>query len=495
MSLAGSKMSTSVNPERDERHVRPALRALADRAFSRAAGAPLIGGNHVRLLKDARENYPAWLDAIRAAKQYVHFESYIIHEDATGREFAEALIAKAREGVRVRLIYDWMGGFWKASRRFWTHLRAGGVEVRCYNPPRFESPIGWVSRDHRKMLAVDGRVGFITGLCVGRMWVGDPLKKLDPWRDTGVEVRGPAVSEIEQAFAQIWAMMGEPIPGCELAGRETVAPAGNMDMRVVATLPATAGMFRFDQLVAALARRRLWLTDAYYGGMAAYVQALRAAARDGVDVRLLVPNGTDIPILRPLSRAGYRPLLEAGVRVFEWNGTMVHAKTAVADGQWARVGSTNLNIGSWLGNCELDAVIEDGPFAREMEGMYLEDLTNATEIVLDAKQKVRAPGEPRHPRPVVTSGSGSAGRAAAGAVRIGNTIGAAFTNRRVLEPVEARTTVIIGVLLLAFGLLFAFFPRALAYPLVVASVWIALALLYRGYRLYSLGKPQDRRDR
>jgi cardiolipin synthase len=487
-------MSTStINSERDERQVRPALRALADRAFSRAAGAPLIGGNCVRLLKDAQENYPAWLEAISAAKRHVHFESYIIHEDDTGREFAEALIAKAREGVHVRLIYDWMGGFGKASRRFWTHLGTGGVDVRCYNPPRFESPFGWLSRDHRKMLVVDGEVAFITGLCVGRMWVGDPRKNLDPWRDTGVEVHGPAVSEIEQAFAQIWAMMGEPISECELGSIGTVASAGNMDVRIVATLPATAGMFRFDQLVTALARERLWLTDAYYAGMAAYVQALRAAARDRVDVRLLVPNGTDVPMLRTLSRAGYRPLLEAGVRVFEWNGTMVHAKTAVADGQWCRVGSTNLNIASWLGNCELDVVIEDETFAGEMEEMYLQDLTNATEVVLDAKQRVRAPGEPPHPRPTVASGSGSAGRAAAGAVRIGHTIGAAFTNRRVLEPLEARTTVIMGVLLLALAALVAFFPRTFAYVLAVASGWIAMALLYRGYRLYSNKKPQDRR--
>jgi cardiolipin synthase len=129
------------------------------------------------------------------------------------------LIAKAREGVRVRLIYDWMGGFGKTSRRFWNHLRADGVEVRCYNPPRFDSQLGWLSRDHRKMLAVDGRTAFITGLCIGRMWVGDPQKKLEPWRDTGIEVRGPAVSEIEQAFAQVWAMMGEPIPEGELASR------------------------------------------------------------------------------------------------------------------------------------------------------------------------------------------------------------------------------------------------------------------------------------
>ena len=133
----------------------------------------------------------------------------------------------------------------------------------------------------------------------------------------------------------------------------------------------------------------------------AYVQALNAAAGDGVDVRLLVPSATDLPILRPVSRAGYRPLLQAGVRIFEWNGTMLHAKTAVADGHWARVGSTNLNVSSWFGNCELDAVVEEESFAAEMEVMYLQDLENATEIVLDTKRKVRPAGEPGRapPRP------------------------------------------------------------------------------------------------
>ena len=283
--------------EQGEPQSRSALSHIASRAFSRTAGAPLIPGNHVRLLRDAQENYPGWLEAISRAQQHVHFESYIIHEDDTGREFADALIAKAREGVHVRLIYDWMGGLGKTSPRFWTRLRTGGVEVRCYNPPHFDSPFGWLSRDHRKMLTVDGRVGFITGLCVGRMWVGDAKKHLEPWRDTGVEVRGPAVSQIEEAFAQIWAMMGEAIPESELSGGDNKVVAGNMDMRVVASLPATAGMIRSDELVAALARNTLWLTDAYYAATTSYVQALRAAAMDGVDVRLLVPNGTDIPIL------------------------------------------------------------------------------------------------------------------------------------------------------------------------------------------------------
>ncbi|MGH9664879.1 MAG: phospholipase D-like domain-containing protein, partial [Bryobacteraceae bacterium] len=401
-----------------------------------------------------------------------------------GREFAVALIAKSRQGVRVRVVYDWMGGFGKTSRRFWNRLRASGVEVRCYNPPRPDSPLGWVSRDHRKMLAVDGQVGFITGLCVGKMWVGDPEKNIQPWRDTGVEVRGDAVAHIEQAFGQIWATMGDPIPRGELALPGDSTRAGDVSLRIVATVPATAGLLRLDQLVSALARKRLWLTDAYFAGTTIYIQALKAAAADGVDVRLLLPNGTDIPILRPLSRAGYRPLLEAGVRVFEWNGTMLHAKTAVADGRWARVGSTNLNVASWFGNCELDAVVEDEGFAAQMEEMYLEDLTNATEIVLDSKHKIRAPGEPRHPRPGATSGGGSAGRAAAGALRIGNTVGAAFMNRRVMEAVEARIAVTAGLLLLGLAIFVAFFPKALAYPAIFAAAWAGLALLFKGYKLY-----------
>jgi cardiolipin synthase len=460
------------------------MRILSGPAFSRAAGAPLIEGNHVRLLKDARENYPAWLEAIRSARRHIHFESYIIHEDSAGHRFAEALIDKARQGVQVRLIYDWMGGFGKTSRRFWNTLRSNGVQVRCYNPPRFDSPFGWLSRDHRKMIAVDGEIGFVSGLCVGRMWEGIPEKNIDPWRDTGVEIRGPAVADLEEAFADVWAMTGEPIPDEQGMRKEDLSRAGTVSMRLVASVPATASMLRLDQMVASNARSRLWLTDAYYVGMTTYVQALKGAARDGVDVRLLVPNGTDIPLLKPLSRAGYRPLLQSGVRIFEWNGAMVHAKTAVADGRWARVGSTNLNPSSWIGNCELDAVIEDESFAQAMEEMYLQDLKNATEVVLDVKQKIRAPGAPRHRHPVTTSGGGSGGRVAAGAIRIGNAVGAAFTGRRVLEPAEARVMTVMGLSLLLLAAFLIFFPGVLVYPLLIVFAWLGITLMYRGYKLY-----------
>jgi len=468
----------------DERIVLLRMRELAVGAFSRIAGAPLIGGNLVRLLENGRDNYAAWLAAIRAAREHIHFENYFVREDATGLEFAEALAQKARAGVHVRIIYDWVGNLGRASRHFWRGLRDAGVEVRAYNPPRLSSPLALVSRDHRKMLVVDNEVGFIAGLCVGGMWVGDPARNVDPWRDTGVEIRGPAVSEIERAFVHMWGHTGAAIP----PPATNPPPAGDVSVRIVSSEPYTGGMMRLDQLVSALARERLWLTDPYYSGTSTYVSALRSAARDGVDVRLLVPRTTDVPLVKAFSQAGYRTLLEAGVRIFEWNGRMVHAKTAVADGTWARVGSTNLNVSSWLGNCELDAIIEDASFAAQVEEMYLRDLANTTEVVLDERRKVRAPGRPPRelaPRQRGERGVGSASRAAAGAVRIGRAIGAALTDRRLLGPVEARLTTSGGVILCLLAALVAIFPRALAWPAAVLGAWGGLALLLRGIRLWA----------
>lgn len=455
--------------------------SLADQASSRTAGAELVAGNAVRLLKDAAENYPAWLEAIRSARKWVLFESYIVHEDAAGREFAEALAAKAREGVRVRLLYDWMGGLGKASRGFWQALREAGVEVRCFNPPRIAEPLAWLRRDHRKSLVVDDCVAFVSGLCVGRMWVGDPGRGVEPWRDTGVEVRGPAVAQVARAFAAVWAETGPPLSRDE--GAFPAPPeAGDVALRIVANTPFRASALRLDTLVAALARRTLWLADAYFAGTSLYVQALRAAACDDVDVRLLVPGaGSDIGIVQAISRAGYRPLLEAGVRVFEWSGPMMHAKTAVADGHWARVGSTNLNVASWLGNWELDVVVEDDNFGAAMEEMYLRDQAQATEIVLGRRRKVVHVEQPSLP-PARRAG-GSAGRAAAGALRIGNTIGAAFTARRTLGHEEASLAGRTGALLAALGLATALLPRLVAYPLAAAVFWLGLALLVKAYRL------------
>ncbi len=456
-------------------------RQLANQAFSRASGAPLRSGNHVRLLKDAAENYRIWLETIREAQQSVHVEMYFIRDDAIGQQFADALSAKASAGVAVRVLYDWMGGLGKTSRAFWRRLRASGVDVRCYNPPRFDQPFGWILRDHRKLIVVDGHVGFVPGLCIGQEWAGDPARSIEPWRDTGVELRGPAVADLEAAFAEAWAAAGDPLPP-EVLDAPPPLPSGDVDVRVIATLPRSAELLRVDQLVAAMARETLWLTDAYYAGTVSYVQTLRAAAHDGVDVRLLVPSATDIPLLRPITRAGYRLLLEAGVRVFEWNGSMLHAKTAVADGRWARVGSTNLNLASWMTNRELDLVVENVGFAQQMQAMFEADLTNATEIVLE-RSHVRA--QHRVPRPRRRAGgSGSAGRVVAGAVRISNTVGAAIANTRVLESAEASLALMAGTALVAIGAVALWEPRLIAWPLAAIALWIALVLTWRGLVLW-----------
>lgn len=470
--------SRSPTPPSALPHARNRIRAFAEQALSRAAGAPLIGGNSVRLLKDAGENYPAWGAALAGARRSILFENYIVADDDVGRSFVSALAERARAGVRVYALYDWMGALGAASRRLWEPLRSAGGEVRCFNPPRLESPLGWLSRDHRKMIAVDGEVGFVTGLCVSRKWMGDPARGRDAWRDTGIELRGPAVAEVERAFSETWAAAGPPMSGTGPASPDTIAPVGDMTVRVLAAEPNLAALYRLDQLIAAMARRTLWLTDAYFVGVSPYVQALRAAALDGVDVRLLVPGASDLPVVSPLSRAGYRPLLEAGVRVFEWNGSMLHAKTAVADGRWARVGSTNLNIASWLGNYELDVTIEDERFGAMMQQVYEGDLAHATEIVLASRNRVRAAA----PRPAVRRG-GSASRAAAGALRLGNSVSAAITNRRVLGPAEAGTMAKVGVVLLVLATVAVLWPLAVAVPAAVLGAWLALALLAKAWRL------------
>lgn len=465
------------------------LRLLAEQALSRAGGAPLVPGNAARILKDAGEHYPAWLAAIGTARRSIFFENYIFADDEVGREFITALVTKAREGVRVRLIYDWLGSF-TTSQRLWQPLLDAGGEVRAFNPPRLASPFGWLARDHRKMLTVDGRIGFVTGLCVSSKWLGGPAKGIPPWRDTGIEVRGPGVAGIEQAFAQTWAASGAPLAAEELTGSGQITEAGDVSLRVLPAVPNVAGLYRLDQLIAAMARERLWLTDAYFVGVASYVQALRAAALDGVDVRLLVPGSSDLALLSPLSRSGYRPLLEAGIRVFEWNGSMLHAKTAVADSRWARIGSTNLNIASWLSNYELDVAVEDARFARAMEEMYEEDLANATEIVLDARNRVCATDNGVRSR-YHRSAGGSTARAAAGALRIGNTAGAAIADRRALGPAEAGLMTGVAVILFAWTIVSILWPFVIALPLALVALWSAISLLVRARKLHADGRRQS----
>jgi cardiolipin synthase len=421
----------------------PGGRPLAEQALSRAAGAPLSSGNAIELLIDAQANFDAWLAAIRSAQRSIFLANYIIRSDTIGHEFLDALCERARAGVHVCVMRDWLGCLGQSGTHFWRPLVDAGGQVRVWNPFDPLSPFGWINRDHRKLVSVDGRIAFISGVCISEKWLGNPARGIPPWRDTGVA------------------------------------------LRVIATHPNSTGMYRLDQMIAALARERLWLTDAYFVGVPPYVRALANAAGDGVDVRLLVPGTSDLPPVAAISRGGYRPLLASGVRVFEWNGSMLHAKTAVADARWARVGSTNLNLASWLGNCEIDVAVEDHGFARALAAQYERDLENATEIVLSRRRVRRDPQSP--PRERIRRGKpggrGSAGRGAAGALRLAHSVGAVLNQRRL--PSGGETGPLLGgalalLVLTAIGVLW---PRAIAWPLAALALWIALGLAVRWLRV------------
>ena len=461
------------SPDLGER--RQMSRIIVEQLFSRVAGAFPIEGNSLRLLCDGEENYGAWLAAIAAARHCVHFENYIFRNDPIGRRFAEALAAKAKEGVAVRVLYDWMGCFGQVPRPLLASAQecrgrgpvlqspASGQSVRVAEPATTARPSAWMARSDSS-----------PGCAFAKVWVGDPSRKLPPWRDTGVELRGPAVADLYAAFAQSWAEAGGSVPA---DGGRVVPPAGDVSVRVIGSRPNSMGLYRFDQLIAGMARRSLWLTDAYFVGTTSYVRTLCDAAADGVDVRLLVPGASDIPVAKAMSRAGYRPLLEAGIRVYEWNGPMLHAKTAVADGRWARIGSSNLNIASWMGNWELDVAVEDEGFAAEMERMFERDLQGATEIMLDlggVHSKHQKPGPARR---------GSPGRLAAGAVGLGSAVGAAITNHRALGPAESKVMAAGAGILLMLAAVAVAAPRLLTIPLAVLAVWIGVTLLIRAWRL------------
>jgi cardiolipin synthase len=472
-------------------------RAAIETALERATGGVLSRGNQVRLQFDGPYTFDTWIEAIRGARRFVHFENYILRNDRTGHRFRDALIAKAREGIEVRVLYDWMG-CWATPRRFWKPFREAGVEVRAYNPPSVTDPFGLLQRDHRKLVCVDGEVAFAGGFCVGNEWAGTETEP--PWRDTGVEIRGPAAVVATHAFEKIWALMGAPVePSLRLDPADAPA-AGDTAVWLIEGEPGRARVYRAIQLIAATARERMWITDPYFVTPKPVLEALIAAARDGVDVRVLVPARNNWPWVGSLVRGGYRTLLEAGVRVFEWQGPMIHAKTSVTDGLWCRVGSTNLNRANLLGNWEIDVGIVDRSLGTALEGLFLADLMSSVEIVLpgalsDRPQFVEPEADPEGPegppresleptglmdrldrvkRP--TSQGGSSGWRMASVLRASSTLGEAIAGRRTMgrESRTALSTAAVGVLIIAT--LAAFFPVVFGWAMAAVLGWLGIVL-------------------
>ena len=458
--------------------------------LSRASGAPLRAGNQLDVLLDADQNYPSWLDAIAAARRTIHLEMYIVHNDVIGRKFRDALVERAKAGVSVRVLYDWFGALRPSSFRFWAPLAAAGGEVRVVNPPRFETLLGLFSRDHRKLLAVDGRIAFISGLCIGDDWIGDASRGQAPWRDTGVRIEGPAVKDAEEAFAASWGMWGSPLPEAPPESGEE-GSSGDVDLRVIATAPDRPTLYRLELAMLGVARERIWLTDAYFMGTSTYIESLAAAANAGVDVRLLLPNNSDVAWVGNASRTLYRRLLEAGVRIFEWNGPMIHSKTAVGDGRFVRIGSTNLNVSSWIGNWELDVAVEDESIGAQMEAIYERDLENATEVILTDSHRVRlssprareAP-RPRGRRSLSRRVGGSANRMVKDMTLAGSVLGSAVRGYRPVGPAEAAALAWFGAVGLLLSFVVFWWPRSLSWPAAVIGAWVALSLLVRAWRAH-----------
>lgn len=461
---------------------------VAERTRARVSGAPLREGNRLELLQNGPRAFDEWVAEIERAERWVHLENFIFKAGEVGSRVGDALKAKAREGVPSRLLYDRVGSQ-ETAAAVWRDLREAGVEVRAFNRFSPLRPLEFVLRDHRKSLVVDDAYASVGGICIADEWIARAPDTGLPYRDTAVGIRGPAVADVDEAFRDTWGLYGSPVPDEEGARIEAILPAGEEKVRVVAQEPGKMRMARVLQVIAAGAAERLWIADAYFVAGPTLNQALMSAARDGVDVRLLLPATNDVRAVSVVSRTGYRELLEAGVRIFEYGGLMMHAKTSVADGWVSRVGSTNLNVTGLVTDWELDVLVEGKAFGRRMEEMFEEDLADSREMLLASAARNRSPkpdrqvnrARPRTHRrlwPVDSSGSGS--RALATAARAG---GSAFTGSSAeLERHERTAVAAVGGTLLGAALVGARFPRLLAWPLAAVAGLVGISGLSRALR-------------
>ena len=363
------------------------------RGLWRIAAADVSSGNRVRLLHDGPETFDAMIELIDGAKHSVALESYIFRSDEVGARFADALTTAAVRGVKVRVITDWVGAR-GTSQRFFNNLRRAGVDIRVFNPPGFRAWLGLLPRDHRKLLVIDDRIGVTGGVGIGREWLqGLTGHRRSRWRDSAIRIQGDAAGDMLQAFDNMWMR----VTGRERRGMHRRAKkrshGAHLDpstheaslVGIIEGEPWRWRIARALQMQAIAAERSIWIASAYFTPSLSEVEALVGAARDGVDVRVLVPSNNDHPWVTMLTRRYYRTLLMNGVRVWEWKGEMMHAKTSVVDGRWLRVGSTDFNMLGVAVNYELDAIVEDPAIGHQAEQRFLEDLDHSKEITIRSR--------------------------------------------------------------------------------------------------------------
>ncbi|OZI32786.1 cardiolipin synthase B [Bordetella genomosp. 1] len=371
------------------------------------SGAPLVQGNAVRLLADGPATYKAMLGAIAQAQRYVHMETYIFDDDEQGRRFADALIAARQRGASVAVMVDAVGTL-STSDALFKRMRDAGVQVVVFNPVNpLAARAGWSinQRNHRKLLVVDGQVGFLGGINVSSVYSSSsrsgskggsgsglgsgpadgphPDAAQMPWRDTHIEVRGPAVAEIEKVILEGWeSQKGPPLEGDRFM--RVVKREGNLSVRILANDPNDSedGYAVYLTLMSAFesAQKSIHITMAYFVPDPAFIEALAQAARRGVEVILILPGFSDSGLVFHAGRSHYEDLLTAGVQIYERRDALLHAKTAVVDGVWSTVGSSNMDWRSFALNFELNAVILGPEFGAQMEALFREDVAASVRI-------------------------------------------------------------------------------------------------------------------
>jgi len=362
-------------------------------------GSPLILGNKVTLLQNGAETYSAMFAAIRGARDHINIESYIIEDDEIGRQFADLLIERQGNGVQVNIIYDSVGGF-NTPKAFFDRLTQGGVEVLEFNPVNpLAAKKAWLinNRDHRKLLVVDGRMAFIGGINISSVYSSSPVARrrtrqatasTDAWRDTDLQIEGPVVGELQKLFMETWAKQrGKPLLPKEYF--PALREQGTDIVRAIGSTPDDPYSLMYLTLISAIgnAEREVHLTNAYFVPDPQLLKALMDAAGRGVDVRLILPSHSDSQVVFHAGRSHYAALLEGGVKIHERRGALLHSKTAVVDGVWATVGSTNLDWRSFLDNDEINAVVLGRDFGQKMQSMFAADLESSDTIELDAWER------------------------------------------------------------------------------------------------------------
>ena len=363
------------------------------RALWRIAAADVSSGNKVRILREGTRLFDQMIETIDSAKESIAFEMYIFRRDELGRRFVEALTAATQRGVKTRVLLDWVGRM-GTPMRFFDPLVRAGAQVAYFNPPGFRRWFGLIPRDHRKVLVVDDRVALTGGFGIGVEWQSGVLKKKrSPWRDTAVWIEGEAAKYLADAFDDMWTRAGMRFRRRRRDHRHVVRAARGTHIDPSVHPPSLVGIIegvplrlrvsRALQLQALAAQNTIWIASAYFMPSWSEMEALAGAARDGVDVRVLVPSRYDHPWLRRLTTRFYRRLLRNGVKLWEWDGEMMHAKSSVIDSRWVRIGSTDFNPLGVAINYEIDVIIEDATIASEAEEMFLEDLERSKPVTFE----------------------------------------------------------------------------------------------------------------